>query len=196
MTIALLMFIRDEEKSLPRCFANLQSFDQYVIAVDDRTIDKSEDWLKSHDLPFHRHHFLNDFSASYNLEIKKCTTDWIFVLAPDEVINFKLDFMDDEYDIYAFPRQNWYDLEMIKGFELGGEDFQGRLFRNNGKIWWQGRVHEQLCGFKNMKYLDNSKMINHFAPYYENIEPERLKRKLDMYKSLGEVGYRLKKCHS
>src|SRR5271170_5497895 len=149
MSIGLLMFIRDEQKSLPHCFAHLPRFDQYVIAIDNRTADDSEKYLINNNLPYHYYKFNNNFSEAYNNEIKKFNTDWILAISPDEVINFNSSFIDESKDCYAFPRVNWYDLEMTKRFEpeSTGKDWQIRLFRNNGKIKFQGKVHEQLCGW-------------------------------------------------
>jgi hypothetical protein len=190
MSIALILFTYNEINALPHCFKHLSPFDQYIIGIDSRTNDGSDQWLKDRNYDFYYFHF-TDFSQIYNDAIKKCTTDWIMTLSPDETLSGDIRNLTDA-DCHAFPRRNWYDLEMIKSFDKPDEDYQGRLFRNNGKIWWQGKVHEQVSGWESIKY-HNDIIINHFALHYEKIEPERLQRKIKLYRELGEVGYRLSK---
>lgn len=195
-SISLITFIYNEIKALPHYFSRLPPyFDHYLIGVDDRTTDGSKEWLMKYQQRFYQFHF-EDFSQIYNEAIAKCHTDWIMVLSPDEVLSGDVrTLIVGDGDCYAFPRNNWYDLEMTKILPSDNKDYQGRLFKNNGKIWWQGRVHEQLCGYDNIVRQDEI-IINHFAPYYEKAEPERLQRKIRLYRELGEIGYRIAKEHN
>jgi hypothetical protein len=103
--------------------------------------------------------FCGNFSDHRNYHITKCTGDYIFVLDADEIPQELLirNIKNFDSDILTVPRINiipGYTEEWCKkmGFTVNDmgwinwPDYQGRFFKNNGKIKWSRGLHERLIG--------------------------------------------------
>lgn len=114
---------------------------------------------------FYQHHLNNDFGSHKNYGLDKCSKEWVFQLDADELMS---DFLaehlhniiesnGDNFDLFLLPRVNTVDglteRDVVdfrwrindRGWVMW-PDYQTRLFRNNGKIKWINKVHEQLVG--------------------------------------------------
>jgi hypothetical protein len=103
--------------------------------------------------------FCGNFSKHRNYHITKCTGDYIFVLDADEIPQEALikNIKTFDGDILALPRINiipgyteeWCKKMKFSVNEMGWinwPDYQGRFFKNNGKITWSLGLHERLIG--------------------------------------------------
>lgn len=103
--------------------------------------------------------FCGNFSKHRNYHISKCSGDYIFVLDADEIPQETLikNIKAFDSDILYVPRINiipGYTEEWCKSMKfntnemgwINWPDYQGRFFRNNGKISWSLGLHERLTG--------------------------------------------------
>ncbi len=103
--------------------------------------------------------FCGNFSKHRNYHITKCTGDYIFVLDADEIPQEALikNIKSFDSDILYLPRINiipgyteeWCKRMKFSVNEMGftnWPDYQGRYFKNNGKIEWSLGLHERLVG--------------------------------------------------
>lgn len=110
-----------------------------------------------------------DFAAFKNLLIKYASKEYLFqidadeLLSPDLIKNLKILIKDNqEYETFLVPRINTVEgIEPVhvekwnwklneKGY-INYPDYQQRIFKNNGRIFWKNKVHEELYFF-NLQY--------------------------------------------
>ena len=113
-----------------------------------------------------RYHFDKKFAAMKNFTNDLATKDWIINFDADEyasveTIEIWKSQITDEVDLLYVPRVNTvegYTEEDVKkyGWKINDNewinwpDYQPRIFKNNGKIRWEGNVHERITGYKKM----------------------------------------------
>lgn len=103
--------------------------------------------------------FCGNFSKHRNYHITKCEGEYIFVLDADEIPQEALikNIRNFDSDILYVPRMNiipghteeWCKRMKFSVNEVGWinwPDYQGRYFKNNGKILWSLGLHERLIG--------------------------------------------------
>jgi hypothetical protein len=109
--------------------------------------------------------FDNDFAQWKNLLNSQCKGEWIFqldadeFLEPDLIVNLE-DILstNEDKDLIVVPRintvegltqshiQKWGWNVNEKGW-VNFPDVQTRIYKNNDKIGWTGKVHERIVGF-------------------------------------------------
>ena len=153
-TVGLCMIVKDEAATLERTIRSaLPVVDEVVVGIDDRTTDGSQAILAKLEDEFgggkrfevFRFTWTDDFSAARNEALERCTADWVLQLDGHEV--FSGDSVERFRGMMAILPE---DTEAV-GFRvrLQPEDhshvgIQLRLFRNNGRIRYQGAVHNEL----------------------------------------------------
>lgn len=123
------------------------------------------------DIILHEAKFDNHFADWKNLLTSYCTGGIVFQLDADEIPHKELINslpllfeMNPDIDMFLVPRIN-----IVKGITkehlkkwgwtmnekkwINWSDYQGRIYKNNGKIEWEGKVHEKLEGHKNFTVL-------------------------------------------
>ena len=103
--------------------------------------------------------FCGNFSKHRNYHITKCKGEYIFVLDADEIPQETLikNIKSFDSDVLYVPRMNiipgyteeWCKRMKFSVNEMGWinwPDYQGRYFKNNGKISWSLGLHERLIG--------------------------------------------------
>ena len=172
-----------------------------IIVVDDYSTDeltvsileKYKDNIQLFKNPLNK-----DFATQKNFAQSKCKNDWIFSIDADEyphdtLISFIKDIIrsNDEVEMYWIPRVNIVNgitEEYIKeqGWSqnpkgwINWSDLQGRLYKNNGTIMWEGKVHERLVNFQKYGILPESEewCLWHIKDF------ERQKNQNELYETL------------
>jgi tetratricopeptide (TPR) repeat protein len=151
-TISLCMIVKNEEKSLPQCLESIKDVVDEIIIVDtgstDGTILISENYTDN----IYLHSWEENFSKHRNQSISYATGDWIFILDADEILlpecgkGVREAVLDDSIDSIYVTVNSSYD-------QSRGEAVHNsiRIFRNNGKIHYEGRVHNRVVGQKASK---------------------------------------------
>jgi len=112
-----------------------------------------------------------DFSSFKNHLLKNCNKDYIFQIDADEEVTQdqihlirEILEMNPDVDCFAVPRLNTVagmtqeDIGMWgwrvddKG-RVNWPDFQHRILKNTGNIYYTGKVHERLEGYKQLGSL-------------------------------------------
>ena len=136
--------------------------DEINILVDSgKVTDEVRDVLKKFEkrIVVNERKFCGNFSKHRNYHITKCKGEYIFVLDADEIPQEALvkNIRNFDSDILYVPRMNiipGYTEEWCKRMKfsvnevgwINWPDYQGRYFRNNGKILWSLGLHERLIG--------------------------------------------------
>ena len=128
-----------------------------------------EELCKNVDI-YKNYHFQNKFAELKNYLNSFATKEFIINFDADEFASsdtvklWKQVISENNNDLYLVPRVNKvrdYTLDDIKKYNwqinqngwINWPDYQPRIFKNNGKIKWEGNVHEQLMGQENTAAL-------------------------------------------
>ena len=126
--------------------------------------------------------FEGDFAAWKNMLNSYCKGDYIVQIDADEMPS--TDFIEylpeiitnNDVEIFAVPRKNtvegltqedidrwhWRITEDSEGHQLvNWPDFQYRVYKNDPKIRWEGKVHERPVGFRYYSLLPDSMFFWH-----------------------------------
>ena len=148
-TISACMIVKNEEELLPQSLESIKEIVDEIIIVDTGSTDRTVGIAESYGAKIFHHTWENDFSKHRNQSISYATGDWILILDGDEEViqwddKITTILKNTEIDSVYAKVENIYG----KG---DGEAWHNsiRLFLNNGRIQFQGRVHNQLFGVKN-----------------------------------------------
>ena len=107
--------------------------------------------------------FDGDFSAHRNYHMSRCSGDFIFIIDADEipqealVKNIKNIIAETSGDMFYVPRINiipgytekWLKTMNFSVNDLGWinwPDWQGRVVKNDKRIYWGNKLHERIQG--------------------------------------------------
>lgn len=85
-SISLVMIVKNEEETLPRCLESFKDIVQEIIVVDTGSTDRTVEIAKSYGARVEFFPWCNDFAAARNESLKYATCDWILRTDADEYI--------------------------------------------------------------------------------------------------------------
>jgi len=154
---------------------NKRPKDEIVILYDEGNGDPEiEEYLRAKSINgefiWYKDKFNNHFADWKNKLASFCSGDYIYQIDADEMVSlYVLDNLPEilqhnSVDVIQVPRINtvsnltqqhidkWGWRINDKGW-VNFPDYQWRIYKNNGKIKWENKVHEVLGGYKTMSYL-------------------------------------------
>ena len=145
--ISLCMIVKNEEDLLPKCLESVKDQIDEIVVVDTGSTDRTVEIAISYGARVYSHPWEGDFSKHRNQSIDYANKEWILILDADEVVDkesvrhLREVLNEKKADSLYLPVRSAYD----KG---RGEAIHNsiRLFRNNGRIRYAGRVHNLLVG--------------------------------------------------
>ena len=150
------MIVKNEEDCLERCLKSVHDYVDEIIIVDTGSTDQTVAIAQKYGAKIYDHTWENDFSKHRNQSLSYATGDWIFQLDADDELG---------HPSKALLRET-IRTASVDAFNIGIIDFTNegtsssfhrfpRLFRNNGVIHYEGIVHNQVVGYRDLK---NSKV--------------------------------------
>ena len=152
--VSLVMIVRDEAAALPKCLGSVADLVGEIVVVDTGSVDRTRAVASQFGARVIDFTWIDDFSAARNESLKHATGDWIFWLDADEWLalrdreNLQHLFanLPDELVGYSMRQVSptrfiWNGTPAAFGEQNVG---QLRLFRNDPRIRWEGRVFEQV----------------------------------------------------
>jgi glycosyltransferase involved in cell wall biosynthesis len=145
------------------------------------------------------HHLNKNFAAHKNYLNSLCTGKYIFqidadeTLAPELLDNLHDILNSNDIELYYVPRINivngltqedinrWGWKVNAKGHVMR-PDYQTRLYKNTTDIKWEGKVHEQVTGFKSFSPLPDEE--EYCIIHIKDISRQRLQN--SFYETLGK----------
>lgn len=190
MNISGLLITKNNAKTLDWALSSVCEYLDELIIIDDFSTDDTVNIAKKYNAKIIQHKF-EDFSKQRNFGIKQCSGDWIFTMDADEVMGENIDkafkyLTTTHYRAFLFPRYNLVDLapETIIISPHHYSEWQVRMFRNDGKCYYENPVHHQLKECKPRLKLPGINIFHlHFllydyptrkkrVEYYESISPD------------------------
>lgn len=152
--ISLCMIVKNEEELLPKCFESVKAHVDEIVIVDTGSTDRTVDIAKSYGARVFIHPWEGHFSKHRNQSIGYATKEWILILDADEFVEAR----SAEYLRHVLNEKEADSLYLSvrSAFDCSkGEAIHNsiRLFRNNGEIHYEGRVHNRLVGAISSKML-------------------------------------------
>lgn len=177
--------------------------DEIVVQYDDgNTPDEVLDYLKIQQSIYSNLKIIgfslnNDFATFKNNLAKYCTKDYIFSIDADEypsdflIQNLGLILGTNEVDIIFVPRVNTVSGitdEHIKKWgwvmdangRVNWPDYQSRIYKNNGVVFWKNKVHERLTNYDT---FSNFPTDENYALYHPK-DIKRQERQNEYYSNL------------
>ena len=150
--ISLCMIVKDEEASLGRCLESIKDEVDEIIIVDTGSKDRTVEIARQYTDKIYFHPWENSFSKARNQALAYAKGDWVFQLDADEELDDKSngllrktvkDQAADAFNVGIVCFQNSGKSSTFHRFP--------RLFRNNGIIHYEGIVHNQVVGYRNLR---------------------------------------------
>ncbi|MGE6667782.1 glycosyltransferase [Paenibacillus xylanexedens] len=145
------MIVKDEAGSLQQCLNAVRDVVDEIIVVDTGSIDDTTEIARLHGAVVIRTEWNGDFSEARNLSLAAATKPWILVLDADEVWAQTPQMKTELVQLLATSREDvWgYWIQVTSLLGVSGEervtDAVCRLFRNDPRIAFQGRIHEEIA---------------------------------------------------
>ncbi|WP_342571333.1 glycosyltransferase family 2 protein [Paenibacillus sp. FSL R5-0749] len=149
--ISLCMIVKDEARSLQRCLNAVRDVVDEIIVVDTGSVDDTPEIARLHGAVVIHAEWKGDFSKARNLSLAAATKPWILVLDADEVWVQTPQMKAELVQLLAASRDDvWgYWIQVTSLLGVSGEervtDAVCRLFRNDSRIAFQGRIHEEIA---------------------------------------------------
>lgn len=149
--VSLCMIVKDEAGSLQRCLNAVRDVVDEIIIVDTGSVDNTIEIARLHGAVVIRTEWNGDFSEARNLSLAAATKPWILVLDADEVWAQTPQMKTELMQLLATSRDDvWgYWIQVTSLLGVSGEervtDAVCRLFRNDPRIAFQGRIHEEIA---------------------------------------------------
>lgn len=175
MGISVCMIVKNEEKNIERCLKSIRGVADEIIIVDTGSTDRTVLLANKYTDKIFHHPWENDFSKARNQSLQYAGGDWIFYIDADEEL-----VRQDAQVLLEGVRNEEIDaiqVQIISEFQKKHSESinsQTRIFRNNGSIGFEGRVHNRVIGFKNAKIYPVR--IKHKG---YDLSPDQLKAKFD-----------------
>ena len=145
--ISLTMIVRNESAHLVNCLESVKNKVEEMIIVDTGSTDDTVSIAQRYTPNVYTFPWHNDFSAARNFAIKRASGDWILALDADEEVqcqdqNCFHSLLNRGEDKEAFL------LPLLNPISDSTEEFNTfyvlRLFRNDGRYQYVGKIHEQI----------------------------------------------------
>ena len=176
--LSLCMIVKNEEKNIGECLKSAQGLADEIIVTDTGSTDKTVEIAKSFGAKIEHFEWKKDFAAARNHSISKAKSRWIIWLDADDRLPRKT--VEELRKMLAKENHNKvFYLVVCNSRDEGktGIKFsQIRVFPNNPKIRFEGKIHEQiLSSVRKLKLQEVKCPLEVFHTGYE--DPEVLKQK-------------------
>ena len=150
--VSLCMIVKNEERYLEDCLKSIKKVVDEIIIIDTGSKDRTVEIARKYTDKIYLHPWKDSFSEARNHYLKYATGDWIFQIdADEELIQEDIPVLleaiqDEELDAVM--------VQIVSKFQEGKREAihsVERIFRNNGLIHYEGRVHNRLVGIQNAK---------------------------------------------
>ena len=185
-------------------FVNLhkKEKDEIVVISDFSKCERIKEYLETKVDKYICRKLLYDFASYKNIFFSICNGDYIFNLDSDELPSETLIkdvhsiILKNKCDLMWIPRLNYFDgidekiakhygwsIDKDKNNAINFPDYQGRIYKNDKKLKWNKKLHEQITGAVTriqLKYTDDYYLI-HKKTTNDQINSNRLYKELTNY---------------
>lgn len=178
LDISLCMIVKNEEAHLEHCLNSVRGLVSEIIVGDTGSIDGSIDIAREFGARVIPVNWEQDFAKARNAVLEQATCSWILVLDADEEANNWDNVVLGK--LLADPSVYGYYVQIVSYVgEVDSQEFVTdnvcRLFRNDPRIRFRGKIHEEtaqsILGLSGSPLLFSNLKIDHYG--YLNTEIDR-----------------------
>lgn len=143
--LALVMIVRDEEKSIGRCLESIYNLVDEIVVVDTGSTDKTKAIALSWNAQVFDFKWNNNFAEARNYALSKTSCTWSLFLDADEWVT-----NDCRAELKRFIKGDLRigRIKIVSSFKSGAEvsyavDYVSRLFPSY--LRYEGSIHEQIA---------------------------------------------------
>jgi tetratricopeptide (TPR) repeat protein len=180
--LSLCMIVKNEESMLRRCLESVKGCVDEMIVVDTGSQDKTKEIAREFHAKVYEHSWEHDFSKHQNQSVSHATGDWILQMDADEELEIKSGGVLRE--IIRNTDADAFMVSILSYFNQGrsfSRESKIRAFRKRESIFYEGIVHKQLKGCREVRV---SPVIIHHYGY--DLPPELQQKKFERTRSLLE----------
>ena len=173
--ISLIMIVKNEAKYLEKSLISVIPHVDEIVIVDTGSTDDTLNIARSYTDKIYSFPWQDDFSAARNYAIKQATGEWLLSLDADE------ELVAEKDDLRKLALENNTQSNMIEAYFLpllnktsestgeGNHYYVLRFFRNNGRYYFSGCIHEQLVlpDSQIARFTDRPLIIHNLLPAKE-----------------------------
>lgn len=162
ITISVCLIVKNEEEFLDNCLASIKGIADEIIVVDTGSEDATVEIAQRYTDKIYFHPWNDSFSEARNHYLNYATGDWIFQIDADEEL-----IQEDISTLMEAVKDDTIDavmIQIVSKFQNGRSEAihsVERVFRNNGIIHYEGRVHNRVVGITNAKVYPVR--LNHYG---------------------------------
>ena len=99
MKISVCIIVKNESETVERCLESVKPFADEIIVVDTGSVDDTKAKARKFTDKIYDFKWINDFSAARNHAFEKATSDYLFWLDADDVIDtFQIEYRKEVHD--------------------------------------------------------------------------------------------------
>lgn len=183
--LSACLIVKNEEDILPRCLNSLKNSGvEEIIVVDTGSEDKTKEIAKKFTDKVYDFRWTNNFAEARNFAATYATGEWVLAIDADECMdpeNFKVALEEiksnnNELSVYAVEIVNFLD----EFGENSAVNKMARIYRNDGKSYFDGALHEQIVNDQGTSQLALSQLKLYHYGYLPNVVKKQNKRKRNM----------------
>lgn len=187
-TISLCMIVKNEEKYLEACLQSVKNKVNEMIVVDTGSTDRTAEIAQSYGAKVVSFEWVDDFAAARNYALEQAAGEYALVLDADETLVPEANLQEITASGKDFYRMKIYNF-LSEDRAILHDNV--RLFRNDGRICYQGKLHENLNTLEQEAELTCENLgvlIHHFGYLTEVVEEKKKneRNKQIMAKALEE----------
>ncbi|OLZ11737.1 glycosyltransferase [Sulfobacillus thermosulfidooxidans] len=183
--ISVALIVRNEEKFISQCLQSVKSITDDIVVVDTGSEDQTVELARKEGARVIERPWPKDFARARNWAIEEAKNPWILMLDADEVL--LADDKDKLMEAVTHPTADAYNIRIVSLTDRPEDLTEARvtrLFRNDPRIRWEGRVHEQIIpslGRAGMRLEPLDVRLMHYG-YLKDvmIDRNKLNRNLDL----------------
>jgi len=150
--LSVCLIVKNEERYIEQCLRSVETVADEIVIVDTGSTDRTVALARKYTDRIYFHPWQDSFSAARNHYLAYARGEWIFQIdADEELVREDIPLVRrvlSEPDIDAVAVQI---VSYARQRQVRGAHYVERIFRNNGVIHYEGRVHNRLVGIRNSR---------------------------------------------
>lgn len=170
------MIVKNEQSVLGRCLESIGGVADQIVVVDTGSTDDTAKIASAHGAEVYEYAWHDDFAAARNHSIAFARHRWILWLDADDVVPQQSHEALHTVKKLPADRVLGFTVRNQKPGNTGSEFVQARLFPNDSRLRFEGRIHEQIMPSAlkaGMTMEKRSVVIEHHG----YADPQQLKQK-------------------
>ncbi len=143
--ITVAMIARNEERFIRQCLQSVKDVADDIVVIDTGSDDQTVALAEQEGARVISRPWPKNFAKARNWALDEVTTPWTLMLDADEVLLG--DDIPNLLDGVSHPTADAYNIRIVSLTDRAEDLSEARvtrLFRNDSRVRWEGRIHEQI----------------------------------------------------